>query len=182
MKSFPIRALAFAFVVSLAASVPSITMARETPGGNHKGGAKVKIGYLECHEAAGWGLILGVNRNLRCTYSGASGSSSRYTGQITKVGVDIGYLSSAVMLWGVVAPSNNIPAGALAGTYGGVTGEAAVGYGAGASVLIGGFKHSIELNPLTISGEKGLNVAAGVEALTLHYVGSVKTGKKAAAK
>ena len=92
-----------------------------------------------------------------------------YTGSITKFGADIGYLSSAVMIWAVVAPTNNLGQGALAGHYAGATASAAIGVGAGANVLVGGFKNSIALQPITIEGQNGLNVAAGVAAMALHF-------------
>jgi hypothetical protein len=36
-------------------------------------------------------------------------------------------------------------------------------------VLIGGFHKSITLQPVSIEGETGLNVAAGIGELTLHH-------------
>lgn len=134
-------------------------------------GASLKLGYLTCHAAAGWGDIVTSSQKLRCVYSPFHGAPERYTGTITKVGVEVGYSSSAVILWGVVAPSYNVPAGALAGNYGGVNVGATAVYGGGISAIFGGFKHSIELEPITISGDKGLNLAAGVEKLSLHYEG-----------
>jgi hypothetical protein len=71
----------------------------------------------------------------------------------------------------VVAPGNLAP-GALAGDFAGVTATAAVGVGAGANVLIGGSNRSISLQPLSIEGNTGLNIAAGIGAITLHYAGS----------
>jgi Protein of unknown function (DUF992) len=46
---------------------------------------------------------------------------------------DIGYLSSGVMIWSVLAPTNNLGQGALAGHYAGATASAAVGIGGGAT-------------------------------------------------
>jgi hypothetical protein len=97
------------------------------------------------------------------------GYTEFYTGTITRFGADIGFLSSAVMIWAVLAPTTNLGQGALAGTYAGATASAAVGVGAGANVLIGGFNHSIALQPISIEGQNGLNVAAGVAALTLRF-------------
>jgi hypothetical protein len=131
----------------------------------------VKVGTLSCHEASGFGFIFGSSRSVRCVYQGSSGRVERYSGNISKFGVDIGYQGSAVILWTVVAPHSGMPAGALAGSYGGVTGSAAVGVGAGANVLIGGFDRSFSLQPVSIQGNTGLNVAAGIGGLTLHYVG-----------
>jgi hypothetical protein len=191
VKLLLLRVLVIASVLSLSSSIPSVVSAQgapiaadaqPSPAQSSQGGTTVKTGYLTCNVAKGWGWVLGTSKDIKCVFSSTNGRSERYTGRITKVGVDIGYLSSAVMLWGVLAPSSNVPAGALAGNYGGVTGSAAVGYGAGASVLIGGFKHSMQLEPISISGQKGLNVAAGVEALTLHYAGAVQNKAKSAAE
>jgi hypothetical protein len=187
-----------AAVLASAMLVAPVAMAQETTGGtgqgtaassdsqtttssqdqtnnsnsNEKGsGATLKVGYLSCHEAAGWGHVLTKSTKINCIYSPVKGRPELYTGTITEVGLNVGYSSSAVMLWGVIAPSSNVPSGALAGNYGGVTAGASAVYGGSASAIIGGFKHSIQLEPLAITGEKGLNIAAGVEKLTLHYNG-----------
>jgi hypothetical protein len=67
----------------------------------------------------------------------------------------------------VVAPTSDIAKGALAGTCGGVTGGAAVGVGAGANVLLGGMQRSVALQPLSVEGMIGVNVAAGIAAIEL---------------
>jgi hypothetical protein len=129
----------------------------------------VKTGYLTCHVSAGWGFIFGSSRSVKCTYSHGTEYSELYTGSINKFGADIGYLKSAVMLWAVLAPTNSLGKGVLAGHYGGATASVALGVGAGANVLVGGFKKSIALQPISIEGQNGLNVAAGVEELTLKF-------------
>ena len=65
----------------------------------HAQGGKytVKTGYLTCHEASGWGFILGSSRELRCSYSSNGGRVEYYTGSVSKFGADIGYLKSAVI-------------------------------------------------------------------------------------
>ncbi len=131
--------------------------------------ATVRAGYLTCHVSSGWGFIIGSSRSLKCAYALQPGYTEYYTGSISKFGADIGYLSSAVMIWAVIAPTNNLGQGALAGHYAGATASAAVGVGAGANVLVGGLKNSIALQPITIEGQNGLNVAAGVAALSLHF-------------
>jgi hypothetical protein len=97
------------------------------------------------------------------------GYTEYYTGSVTKFGADIGYLQSGVILWAVLAPTSNLGQGALSGHYGGATASAAVGVGAGANVLVGGFNSSIALQPVSIEGQNGLNVAAGVVELTLKF-------------
>jgi len=92
-----------------------------------------------------------------------------YTGKISKFGVDIGYQKSGVLLWAVFAPSTDLAAGALTGDYGGVTAGAAVGVGGDANVLIGGSTKSISLQPVSIEGDKGINLAVGIAAISLKY-------------
>ena len=79
----------------------------------------VKTGYLTCHEAGGWGFIIGSSHKLHCTYSSNGGRTEYYTGTVSKFGADIGYLKSAVILWAVAAPTTELGPGALAGDYGG---------------------------------------------------------------
>jgi opacity protein-like surface antigen len=129
----------------------------------------VKIGTLTCHVSSGWGFIFGSSKDLRCNFSNGRGDE-HYVGSISKFGVDIGYTSSAVIVWGVFAPTAGPRHGALQGDYAGATASATVGVGVGAHVLVGGFDRSITLQPLSIEGNTGLNVAAGIGALTLHSV------------
>jgi hypothetical protein len=67
----------------------------------------------------------------------------------------------------VFAPSAAVPSGALAGEYGGVSGEATLGVGIGANALLGGSAKTIALQPLSVQTQQGLSIAAGVASLTL---------------
>jgi len=127
----------------------------------------VKAGFLTCNVSSGFGFIFGSSRALKCDYSSGPSSADHYTGSITKFGVDIGYLSSAVMVWTVFAPTASVAPGALAGNYAGATGSATIGVGVGGNVLVGGSGKHFMLQPLTIEGNTGLNVAGGVAALEL---------------
>ena len=127
----------------------------------------VKAGFLTCHVSSGWGFVFGSSRSINCEYSNGSDKGDHYTGSITKFGVDIGYLSSAVIVWTVVAPTGDVSAGSLAGNYAGATGSAAVGVGVGANTLVGGSGNHFVLQPLSIEGNVGLNVAGGIAALEL---------------
>ena len=163
--------IALGLAVALATGAPARAQApapaaAPASGG---GGAAVRAGYLTCHVAAGWGFIFGSSRKLQCAYALQPGYTEYYTGSITKFGADIGYLQSGVIMWAVLAPTTNLGQGALAGHYGGATASAAVGVGAGANVLVGGFNSSIALQPVSIEGQNGLNVAAGVAQLTLKF-------------
>jgi hypothetical protein len=55
----------------------------------------------------------------------------------------------------------------LSGTYAGASAEATVGAGLGANVLVGGSNRSVALQPVSVQGQAGLNVAAGVTQLEL---------------
>ena len=128
----------------------------------------VKVGILTCHVHSGWGFIVGSSKNVDCSYHPNGHSEDRYAGTISKFGVDIGYTSGGTLVWDVVAPSSDIRSGALAGDYAGATASATVGAGVGANVLIGGLDKSIALQPVSVEGNTGLNVAAGIGAMSLH--------------
>ena len=130
----------------------------------------VRAGVLTCNVAGGFGFIFGSSRSVNCTFSpNGGGPPHQYVGAINKFGVDIGYVRSAVMIWAVVAPTTNPAPGSLAGTYAGATASATVGVGVGANVLIGGSGNSISLQPLSIEGNTGLNVAGGIAQMTLTF-------------
>jgi hypothetical protein len=129
----------------------------------------VKAGVLTCNVAGGFGFVFGSSRAVNCTFSPGGGPPQHYVGAINKFGVDIGYVQGAVMVWAVLAPTTNPGPGSLAGTYAGVTGSATVGVGVGANVLVGGSGNSISLQPLSIEGNTGLNVAGGIAQMTLTY-------------
>jgi len=131
--------------------------------------AGVRVGTLSCNVAAGWGFVFGSSKALRCVFSGGPGRVEHYAGSISKFGVDIGYTQGGVLVWAVLSPSANVARGALSGDYVGATGSATVGVGAGANVLVGGSNRTISLQPVSIEGNTGLNVAAGIGAVSLRY-------------
>ena len=126
----------------------------------------VRVGALNCVIEGGVGLILGSKKGMICTFKPSNGRSEKYRGSITRVGVDIGVTGKAYMTWAVFAPGK-LKRGSLAGDYGGAGAEATIGVGLGANVLVGGFKKSVALQPLSVQGQTGLNVAAGVAGLKL---------------
>jgi hypothetical protein len=131
----------------------------------------VRVGTLTCNVEGGVGLVLGSRRNMTCTFRPTSGRREAYTGRITRVGIDIGVTRRAKMTWLVFAPGKLKP-GSLAGNYGGASAQATVGVGLGANVLVGGFKKSVALQPLSVQGQTGLNLAAGVAGLRLRFAGN----------
>jgi outer membrane protein OmpA-like peptidoglycan-associated protein len=129
------------------------------------------VGPLNCNVASGWGFVLGSYQDADCTYEPRPGVVERYAGKIGKAGVDLGYHAETVIGWFVVAPTQNVEPGALAGTYVGATGSAAVGVGIGANALFGGGR-SVALQPVSLQASTGFNVAAGVAWLKLEPVAS----------
>jgi Protein of unknown function (DUF992) len=130
----------------------------------------VKAGALTCNVSSGFGFIFGSSKAVNCSFSPVGGGPpQRYVGSIDKFGVDIGYTSGGVLIWTVLAPGTSPAPGSLAGSYGGATASATAVVGVGANVLVGGSGNSISLQPLSIEGNTGINVAAGVAALTLTY-------------
>ena len=123
---------------------------------------------LTCNVASGWGFVFGSSKDLHCTYRATNGHRASITpARISKFGVDIGYTEGGVLVWGVFAPSSDVRPGALEGDYAGASAQATVGVGLGANVLIGGLDKSIALQPLSVEGNKGLNVAAGIGSISL---------------
>src|SRR5262245_30519981 len=131
--------------------------------------AGVQIGTLTCHIDPGIGFVLGSSKGMACDYRAAQGFEEHYVGRVTKIGVDIGYTRGCTMVWAVFAPSSDVAPGAMEGRYGGVTAGASVGVGLGANVLLGGFDRSIALQPLSVEGNTGLNLAAGIGAMRLEH-------------
>jgi len=125
----------------------------------------VKAGVLSCQVSGGWGFVFGSSKDMNCTFAPNQGDPEHYVGSINKYGVDIGYTRGGIMVWAVLAPGD-VGHGALAGNYGGVTAGAAVGIGANAHALVGG-ANNVTLQPLSVEGQTGLNVAAGVASMTL---------------
>jgi uncharacterized protein DUF992 len=128
----------------------------------------VKAGTLTCDISAGLGLIVASQKRLTCMFTpSAPGPREVYYGTINKFGLDIGGTAGGEMAWAVYAPTNR-RIGALAGHYGGASAEATVGLGAGANVLVGGSNSTVTLQPVSIQGQAGLNLAVGVAGLDLH--------------
>jgi hypothetical protein len=129
----------------------------------------VRVGVMTCDMASGFGYVLGSSRRLQCTFVPAAGPAEHYAGSISKFGVDIGYVQNAVIVWTVVAPTVALPPGSLTGTYGGATASVTVGVGVGANVLVGGSNNTVSLQPVSVEGGTGLNVAGGFESMSLAF-------------
>jgi hypothetical protein len=131
--------------------------------------ANVQVGSLECRTGPRVGLVVGSVSYLQCVFKSNQGAPQRYTARQRRVGIDLGITAGGVLGWAVFAPSSSMAPGALAGRYGGVSGDVALGLGVGAKALVGGLKHSIALQPFSVEGQVGVAIAAGVTGLTLQY-------------
>ncbi len=153
----PFGVLAAVAVVAAVAS-PVSTMAQ---------GERVKAGTLTCDISGGIGLIITSHKDVACIFTPSQpGPREVYVGGIDKFGLDLGATTGGEMVWAVYAPTTR-RFGALAGQYSGASAEATVGAGLGANVLVGGSDRTVALQPLSVQGQAGLNVAAGVAELTL---------------
>ena len=136
-------------------------------GPAHAGG--VKIGLLSCEVEGGVGYIVGSSKRVHCVYAPSGGGArEHYRGRIGKLGVDIGVTGGSRVVWAVFAPGK-VKKGALEGNYTGASDEATVVAGLGANVLVGGFRKTINLQPVSVQAQSGLNVAAGIASLHLDY-------------
>lgn len=125
----------------------------------------VRDGTLNCQVAPGIGYIIGSQKQLTCVYENGR-YREPYVGTVSRFGVDLGGTDVGTISWAVFAPSSR-PRGALAGHYGGVGVQATVGVGAGVNVLVGGNDRTVTLQPVSVQGQTGLNVAAGIATLDL---------------
>ncbi len=130
---------------------------------------RTKAGVLSCRTSASVGLIVGSHQKLSCRFTpDGGGPPETYFGHINRVGLDVGIRAGGAMAWVVLAPTNGVHHGALAGKYVGASGGASLGVGANANVLVGGSHRSFALQPLSVEGQVGVNLALGVAGLTLH--------------
>jgi len=128
---------------------------------------RVQIGVLTCRGGASIGFIIGSVTNLGCVMRGNGVPDDHYIAVIQKVGLDIGITEQTALAWNVFAPVARLGQGDLAGNYVGADASAALGVGVGGNVLIGGSNNSVALQPVSVEGEVGLSIAAGLESLEL---------------
>jgi hypothetical protein len=155
------RLIVLAMTCVILAGTSSFASAQEKKGAT--------VGMLRCNEASGWGMVFGSTKDLSCVFTNSEKGAKvvRFTGTIKKYGIDIGFTQNAVILWAVVSTSDKFTPGDLAGSYGGATAEVAWAGGLGANVLLGGSKKGFALQPLSVQGYNGINLAAGVAEVEL---------------
>jgi len=117
-------------------------------------GNTVRQGVLTCRTSASVGLLVGSRQRLRCQFKSESGRIQNYIGTIGRLGLDIGVTAGGVM----------------AGEFVGANGDVSVGLGVGANLLVGGTRKSVSLQPLSVEGQVGVNLALGVARMRLKPV------------
>jgi len=126
-----------------------------------------RVGTLTCDTSARVGLVLGSRQDMRCVFLAVNGRQYIYRGLIRRIGLDLGVTRGGTLLWRVFARNSQIGRSTLRGSYVGASGNVALGLGLGAKLLIGGSRRSVMLQPLSVEGQIGINLALGVANLTL---------------
>jgi hypothetical protein len=128
--------------------------------------ARVRVGLLSCKVAPSVAYIIGSVRDVSCTFKSVAGWREHYTGEITRIGLDVGFTEGGEIVWAVFAPARQ-SRGALAGAYYGASGSASFVAGLSGNVLLGGSRNSIALQPLSVGAQKGFDLAVTASGLRL---------------
>jgi hypothetical protein len=148
------------FIAAAALAAVLTSPANAQPG-------RVQVGTLNCSLSSSVGLVVGSQRNVNCLFKADNAPDEAYTGTMTRIGLDVGVTSGGVIIWAVFAGTDRY-AGMLSGNYVGATAEMSIAVGLGANVLVGGSNRSVALQPLSVQGQVGFDIAAGVGELDLH--------------
>jgi hypothetical protein len=128
---------------------------------------RLEVGVIECRGST-TSFIVGSVTDMSCGFKPAGGGPTEpYRATLRRAGVDLGFNQQIVVAWAVWAPSSGPQRRELAGNYGGGAASATVGVGLGANALVGGSGNTIALQPVSVQGQTGLSVAAGVAGLEL---------------
>ena len=131
---------------------------------------RLQIGVLECEGGQNVGFVVGSVTSLQCVFQGEGRRPEAYIAHVNRFGLDLGFTQQTRFSWAAYGPTNRIGRGGLAGHYGGVGANASVGVGFGGNFLLGGPANSYALQPLSVQGQTGLNVAAGIAEIDLQPV------------
>ncbi|WP_170317552.1 DUF992 domain-containing protein [Paroceanicella profunda] len=139
--------------------------------------AKIDVGVLTCDLTGKSNIVVLSNSQYVCTLDAQNDAWDQvYVGDIDKIGIDLNAVSQQTIKWGVLTTSGEYNPKMMEGTYIGASADAALGLGAGAKVLVGGSGDAISLQPLSVSGQEGIGIAAGLERMTLTKVGEKTEG------
>jgi len=127
----------------------------------------VRAGILQCQGGQNVGFVVGSVTNLECVFRSEGRRPEPYIARVQRIGLDLGVTEQTQLSWAVNAPNTRLGRGELAGSYGGVGANASVGIGGGGNFLVGGPANAYALQPISVQGQTGLNVAAGIAGIEL---------------
>jgi Protein of unknown function (DUF992) len=130
----------------------------------------VRAGVLQCEGGQNVGYVVGSMASLECVFQSEGRRPEPYIATVRRFGLDLGITDQTRLTWAVNAPTGRVARGDLAGNYGGVGANASVGVGGGGNFLVGGPQNAYALQPISVQGQTGFNVAAGVAAIELEPV------------
>jgi hypothetical protein len=130
----------------------------------------VRAGILQCQGGQNVGFVVGSVTSLECVFQSEGRRPEPYVATVRRFGLDLGVTQQTQFSWAVNAPTSRVGRGDLTGNYGGVGANASVGVGGGGNFLVGGPANSYALQPISLQGQTGLNVAAGVADIELQQV------------
>jgi uncharacterized protein DUF992 len=148
--------------IAIAALIAPIASANALP--------PVRAGILQCQGGQNVGFVVGSVTSLECVFQSEGRRPEPYVATVRRIGVDLGFTEQTQLAWAVNAPTRAIGRGDLAGSYGGVGANASVGVGFGGNFLVGGPQNAYALQPVSVQGQTGLNVAAGIAGIDLQPV------------
>lgn len=131
-----------------------------------------RVGTLNCKLTGNDVSIIVENQAVDCLFQDGDVKAmpSHYIGKLTKVGANLTVNGPGELGWGVVAETDHVGPGALAGEYVGPNAGVKLGVGGGGALLVGGSNNTFSLQPLQVEAGTGLGVTAGVQSLELTYV------------
>lgn len=132
--------------------------------------ANIELGLLTCDIDAGTGFLIGSRKDLECVFtpSDQDAEDEWYFGTESKFGIDIGTTTATVVKWIVLGINiDSLSHGALAGRYVGVSASGSLGVGLGVNALIGGSNKGFVLQPFSLEGSVGVNLAIGLTGIVL---------------
>jgi hypothetical protein len=130
----------------------------------------VRAGILQCEGGQNVGYVVGSTTSLQCVFQSEGRRPEPYIATVRRLGLDLGITDQTKLSWSVNAPTSRVGYGDLAGNYGGIGANASVGIGGGGNFLVGGQANAYALQPISLQGQTGLNVAAGVASIELEPV------------
>ena len=130
----------------------------------------VRAGVLQCQGGQNVGFVVGSVASFECVFRSDGRRPEPYIATVRRIGLDIGVTEQTQLSWAVNAPNSRLGRGELAGTYGGVGANASIGIGGGGNFLVGGPANAYALQPISLQGQTGLNVAAGIAGIELEPV------------